>query len=50
MVVGLNGQPLIRMDVMVEPRACHIAPIRGAWPENGAWQAATFSIKCKPKR
>lgn len=50
MIMGLSGQPIARLDVLVEPRACHIAPIRGAWLENGAWQAATFSINCKRKR
>ena len=33
-------------QVRIEPRACHLAPLRAEAPVQGAWQAVVINIRC----
>jgi hypothetical protein len=45
-VSTVTGQTLVSKQIRIEPRACHLPAVAGAWPLDGAWEPVTVSVKC----
>jgi hypothetical protein len=41
-----SGQTIVAKQVRIDPRACHMPPLKAEYPLEGRWRAVTVQLKC----